>query len=130
MHVARWWALVATGQASHARLGVAVQSVNQTLADSFQLDKPQSALVSSVETGGPADKAGLRVGDVVQRLGDKAVLDSGDLPALIGQELPGQRTQLGIWRQGKAMELSVQLGDANDKTATLSQVERCSAEIT
>jgi S1-C subfamily serine protease len=56
-----------------------------------------------VETGGPADKA---------------VLDSG------------QRTQLGIWRQGKAMELSVQLGDANDKTATLSQVERCSAEIT
>jgi serine protease Do len=94
---------------------VAVQSVNQTLADSFQLDKPQGALVSIVETGGPADKA---------------VLDSGDLPALIGQELPGQRTQLGIWRQGKAMELSVQLGDANDKTATLSQVERCSAEIT
>jgi len=115
--------IVATGKASHAQLGVAVQSVNLTLADSFQLDKPQGALVSSVEAGGPADKAGLRVGDVVQRLGGKAVLDSGDLPALICQELPGQRTQLGIWRQGKALELGVQLGDANDKTATVAQID-------
>jgi len=111
--------IVATGKASHARLGVAVQAVNQTLADSFQLDKPQGALVSSVDPGGPADKAGLRVGDVVQRLGDKLVVDSGDLPALIGQALPGERTQLGIWRQGKAVELGVQLGDANDKVATV-----------
>lgn len=115
--------IVATGKASHARLGVAVQSVNQTLADSFQLDKPQGALVSSVEPGGPADKAGLRVGDVVQRLGDRPVLDSGDLPALVGQALPGERTQLGIWRQGKAVELGVQLGDANDKVATVAQAD-------
>jgi serine protease Do len=110
--------IVATGQASHARLGVAVQSVNQTLADSFQLERPLGALVSSVEPGGPADKAGLRVGDVVQRLGDRPVLDSGDLPAMVGQALPGERTQLGIWRQSKAVELAVQLGDANDKVAT------------
>jgi serine protease Do len=115
--------IVATGKASHARLGVAVQAVNQTLADSFQLDKPQGALVSSVEPGGPADKAGLRVGDVVQRLGDKPVLDSGDLPALVGQALPGERIQLGIWRQGKAVELGVQLGDANDKVATVAQAD-------
>jgi serine protease Do len=115
--------IVATGKASHARLGVAVQTVNQTLADSFQLDKPQGALVSSVEPGGPADKAGLRVGDVVQRLGDKPVLDSGDLPALVGQALPGERTQLGIWRQGKAVELGVQLGDASDKVATVAQAD-------
>ena len=115
--------IVATGKASHARLGVAVQSVNQTLADSFQLDKPQGALVSSVEPGGPADKAGLRVGDVVQWLGNRPVLDSGDLPALVGQALPGERTQLGIWRQGKAVELGVQLGDANDKVATVAQAD-------
>ena len=115
--------IVATGKASHARLGVAVQAVNQTLADSFQLDKPQGALVSSVEPGGPADKAGLRVGDVVQRLGDKPVLDSGDLPALIGQALPGERIQLGIWRQGKALQLGVQLGDANDKASTVAQAD-------
>jgi serine protease Do len=109
--------ILATGKASHARLGVAVQDVNQTLADSFQLDKPQGALVSSVEGGGPADKAGLRVGDVVLQVNDKPVVDSGDLPALIGQALPGEKMRLGIWRQGKPAELTVQLGDANDKVA-------------
>jgi serine protease Do len=115
--------IVATGKASHARLGVAVQSVNQTLADSFQLEKPQGALVSSIEPGGPAEQAGLRVGDVVQRLGDKPVLDSGDLPALIGQALPGERTQLGIWRQGKPLEIGVVLGDASVKAATVAQTD-------
>ncbi len=48
--------IVATGHASHARLGVAIQEVNQTFADSFHLDKPEGALVSSVDKGGPADQ--------------------------------------------------------------------------
>ena len=48
--------LDATGKVQHARLGISVQEVNQTLADSFNLDKPEGALVSSVEKGGPADK--------------------------------------------------------------------------
>jgi serine protease Do len=52
--------LVAHGKVEHARLGVIVQEVNQALADSFGLDKPQGALVSAVEKGGPADKAGLQ----------------------------------------------------------------------
>ncbi len=50
--------IVATGRASHARLGVAIQEVNQALADSFKLDKPEGALVSSVDAGSPADKQG------------------------------------------------------------------------
>ena len=113
--------ILATGKASHARLGVAVQDVNQTLADSFQLKKPQGALVSSVEAGGPADKAGLMVGDVVLQVNDKALAESGDLPALIGQALPGETMHLAIWRQGKPAQLSVQLGNANDKLAVASK---------
>jgi len=115
--------IVATGQASHARLGVALQSINQTFADSFQLDKLQGALVPSIEPSGPAEKAGLRVGDVIQRLGDKLVLDSGDLPSLLGQTLPGDRNQLGIWRQGKPMEIGVLLGGASDKAASVAQAD-------
>jgi hypothetical protein len=54
--------IVAHGKVEHARLGVAVQEVNQSLADSFGLDKPEGALVSSVEKGSPADRAGLQGG--------------------------------------------------------------------
>lgn len=115
--------IVATGKAQHARLGVAVQGVNQILADSFQLDKPQGALVSGIEPGGPAEKAGLRVGDVIQRLDDKPVLDSGDLPALVGQALPGESVRLGVWRQGKLLELGASLGDASDKAAPVALVD-------
>jgi serine protease Do len=112
--------IVATGKASHARLGVTIQDVNQTLAESFHLDKPQGALISSVQPDGPADKAGLRVGDVIQQLNGKDVIASGDLPALIGQSLPGEKVQLGIWRKGHAQELKAQLGDANEKDSTVA----------
>ena len=60
--------IVATGKVEHARLGVTVQEVNQTLADSFKLDRPEGALVSNVEKGSPADKAGLQPGDVIRKV--------------------------------------------------------------
>ena len=65
--------IVATGKAEHARLGVAVQEVNQSLANSFKLDKPEGALVSNVEKGSPADKAGLQPGDVIRKVNGKAM---------------------------------------------------------
>ncbi|MFP3507864.1 S1C family serine protease, partial [Burkholderia sp. SIMBA_062] len=57
--------LVKTGHVSRGRLGVAVQSMNQTLANSFGMDTPHGALVSSVDANGPAAKAGLKPGDVI-----------------------------------------------------------------
>ncbi len=87
--------IVATGKVSHAQLGVAVQEVNQAFADSFKLDKPEGALVASVEPGSPAAKAGLKPGDVIRRLDGKPIVASGDLPALIGQALPGQQGAAG-----------------------------------
>lgn len=103
-----------TGHARHARLGVAVQEVNQAFADSFQLPRPAGALVSSVEPGGPADKAGLRAGDVILRIGSQDIVASGDLPAFIGQAAPGEKLALEVWRQGRATTLTATLGDASD----------------
>ena len=57
--------ILSTGQVRHARLGVAVQEVNQTLAEAFKLDKPAGALVDDVEKGSAAERAGLESGDVV-----------------------------------------------------------------
>lgn len=107
--------IVAHGKVEHARLGVAVQEVNQTLADSFGLDKPAGALVSSVEKGGPADKAGLQPGDVIRSAGGEPIVSSGDLPALIGRANPGDTVRLDIWRKGAAHELTARLGGADDK---------------
>jgi len=109
--------IVAHGKVDHAKLGVAVQEVNQAFADSFKLAKPEGALVSSVEPGGPADKAGLKAGDVIQRVDGQAIVASGDLPALVGMAKPGDRVTLDVWRQGRAEQITAQLGNAGDKAA-------------
>ena len=115
--------IVATGKASHARLGVAVQEVNQSLAESFKLDKPEGALVSSVDAGGPADKAGLKTGDVIRKVNGQPIVASGDLPALIGQSMPGEKATLEVWRQGKREDLNARLGDASDKKAQTAKTD-------
>ena len=111
--------IVAHGKVEHARLGVAVQEVNQTLADSFKLDKPEGALISSIDKGGPADKAGLQAGDVIRSVDGKPIVASGDLPAVIGLAAPGDTIKLQIWRQGAAHELSAKLSGAKDTVAAV-----------
>ncbi len=119
--------IVATGKASHARLGVAIQDVNQAFADSFKLDRPEGALVSNVEAGGPADKAGLKSGDVIRKVNGRAIVAAGDLPALIGGAMPGEKVTLEIWRQGKREEVIAKLGDADVKAAKVALADEAGA---
>lgn len=109
--------IVKTGKVEHAKLGVTVQEVNQSFADSFKLASPEGALVASVEKGGPADKAGLKAGDVIRKIGGQPIIASGDLPAIIGLAAPGEKVQLEVWRDGKSFELTAKLGDASEKVA-------------
>ena len=109
--------IVATGKVQHARLGVTVQEVNQSLADSFKLDRPEGALVASVEKGSPADKAGLQAGDVIRGVNGQSIIASGDLPAMIGLSEPGTRVRLDVWRQGRKVELTAQLSNAAERSA-------------
>ncbi|UCV00098.1 DegQ family serine endoprotease [Acidovorax radicis] len=115
--------IVATGKVRHAQLGVAVQEVNQAFAESFQLDKPEGALVASVSKGSPADKAGLEPGDVIRQVDGQPIVASGDLPAWVGQAQPGQQARLSVWRHGKPVELTATLGDASDKAAKQASSE-------
>ncbi|MCL4745251.1 MAG: DegQ family serine endoprotease [Burkholderiaceae bacterium] len=107
--------IVATGKVRHARLGVAIQEVNQPLAESFKLDRPAGALVSNVATGGPADQAGLKTGDVILKFNAQPIVAAGDLPALIGQSSPGDKATLEVWRDAKREDLTVRLGDAGER---------------
>ncbi len=112
--------IVATGKVEHARLGIAVQEVNQAFADSFKLDKPAGALVSGVDKGGPADKAGLLPGDVIRQVNGQAIVSSGDLPAIIALAAPGESVKLDVWRQGTAREITARLGNIKDKASDQS----------
>jgi serine protease Do len=109
--------IVAHGKVEHARLGVAVQEVNQSLADSFGLERPEGALVSSVEKGSPADRAGLQPGDVIRGVNGRPVVASGDLPAIVSLSAPGEQVALDVWRQGKKVQVSAKLAAASDKVA-------------
>src|SRR5690349_11535263 len=77
------------GKVSRGRLGVTIQGVNQELADSFGLKKPQGALVASVEPKSPAARAGLKNGDIIIAVDGRDIENSIDLPRMIGESRPG-----------------------------------------
>jgi serine protease Do len=109
--------IVSTGKVVHAKLGVTVQEVNQGFADSFNLATPEGALVSNVERGGPADRAGLKAGDVIRSLNGQKIVSSVDLPSMVGLSTPGEKITMDIWRQGKPVQVTATLGNASDKVA-------------
>lgn len=105
--------LVSHGKVSRGRIGVMIQDVNQDLADSFGLDKPAGALVSSVEKGSPAEKAGLEPGDVILKFNGKPVARSGELPPLVSEQPPGSTATLSIWHKGQLREIRMTLGEVD-----------------
>jgi serine protease Do len=107
--------ILAHGKVTRGRLGVAIQDVTQSLARSFNLPKPTGALVSSVDAGGTAAKAGLQPGDVILKLNGEEVSSSNDLPPRVADLKPGDTAKLEIWRDGKAREISVGIGESHDK---------------
>jgi serine protease Do len=108
--------IVAIGHASHARLGVIVQDLNQELADSFGLDRPDGALIASVDPGGPAAEVGLKPGDVITQVNGAAVERAGDLSSHIGMDIPGDRVTLWIWRDRSMQEIPVTLSKAQPES--------------
>jgi serine protease Do len=104
--------LVKTGKVERGQLGVSIQSVDQSLAQSFGLRQTQGALISAVTPGGPGEKAGLQPGDVILSFNGAPIADAGELPPLVGGVVPGSSVNLGVWRKGSEREVHVKLGDA------------------
>ena len=111
--------LVTGGKVQRGKLGVAIQEVNQSLADSFGLKKPAGALVSSVEKDSPAAKAGLEPGDVILGINGKSIVSSGELPAVVAGMGAGETAKLQVWRAGASREIDVKVGVfADEKIAS------------
>ena len=116
--------LIATGHVTRGRIGVSIQQVTAALAESFGLDRPRGAAVSSVDSGGPADKAGLKPEDIILSVNGRKIEQSSELPALIASIKPGTSADLEVWRGQGIKHISVVVEELKDK----NNVARTSAE--
>lgn len=116
--------LIAKGRVSRGKIGVAIQQVDGTLAESFGLDRPRGALIGGVEDGGPAAKAGLRQGDIILSANGRAVERSEELPTIIGSIAPGSDVTLEIWRDRSLRKLTMRVAELEPQTPTVADTAK------
>jgi serine protease Do len=98
------------GKVTRGWLGVVVQEVDRNLAKSFNLPKPEGALVAKVLPDSPALQAGLKAGDVLLKYDDNDLTTSKSLPPLVGQSTPGDTVRLDLLRDGRSITVKVEIG--------------------
>ena len=99
------------GRVIRGRIGVQIDQVTKEVAESIGLGKPQGALVRSVESGGPAEKAGIEAGDIIVKFDGKAIDKAGDLPRIVGSTKPGVKSPLQVFRRGQTRDLNVTVAE-------------------
>lgn len=104
--------LINKGNVSRGWMGVSIQPVTEELAQSFGLPSTKGALINSVMSGSPADKAGIRQGDVVVRFNGSEVKDSSHLQRLVAETGIGKTVRVGVIRDGRTLDLSMTLAPA------------------
>jgi serine protease Do len=107
--------LLKSGHVTRGHLGVTVQEVNATLADSFGLDRPRGALVASVDPDSPAAKGGIKVGDIILSYNGNPIERSSDLPLLVANTTPGEKASIEVWRDHGNKNLTVAAGETKDE---------------
>jgi len=116
--------IVKTGKVAHSRLGVEVQTLDQSLANSFKLTSPNGALVAKVVPDSAAAEAGIKVGDVILKFNGASIVDAGSLSQRVGVATPGEKATIEIWRDGKTLDLTATIGNA----ATLASADDSSGD--
>ncbi len=102
--------LKSKGHVDRGWLGVYIQDVDKDLARSLGLKRPHGALIAQVEIGSPADKAGIFAGDVVVRIDGQSIVESSDLPHVVGLISPGKKVTADLVRQGKIRTIDIVIG--------------------
>lgn len=103
--------LKSKGSVTRGWLGILIQDVTRDLAESFGMDRPSGALVAQVMPDSPAEKAGIKVGDVVLEFNSTQLTDSASLPPMVGRMQVGQEVPAKILRDGKARVVKVKIGE-------------------
>ena len=107
-----------SGKVTRGRIGVQIDQVSKDVAESIGLGRSQGALVRGVESGGPADKAGIEAGDIIVKFDGRAIEKSSDLPRIVGNVKPGTKATVTVFRRGANKDLSVVIAEVEaDKPA-------------
>jgi serine protease Do len=112
-----------SGRVARGWLGVVIQEVNRDLAESFGLTRPHGALVTRVLEDGPADRAGVREGDIIVRFGDQPIDFSSELPHVVGRTKVGTDATMLVVREGKEISLKVRVGELPDRPEEVAAIE-------
>jgi serine protease Do len=107
--------LLTNGKVSRGMLGVTIQSVDADLASSLNLPAARGAIVTSVTVGGPAERAGIKRGDVVTAINNQPVIDSNSLRNQIASMKPGSTATVTVARNGRDQNLQVALAELPDR---------------
>lgn len=99
--------LRASGRVIRGRIGVSIDQVTKEVAESIGLGKPIGAMVRSVESGGPAEKAGVEAGDIITKVDGRTVEKFSDLPRMVGMAKPGAKIMLQVFRRGAYRDVTV-----------------------
>jgi serine protease Do len=118
-----------TGKVTRGRLGVQIGEVSKDVAESLGLGKARGVEVSLVEPGGPADKAGIKVGDIILKFNGTAIERSADLPRLVGATAIGSRATVTVWRKGAQQDVTATIATLEeDKPAAKAAPKKPKAE--
>ncbi|MDR0901686.1 MAG: Do family serine endopeptidase [Opitutaceae bacterium] len=103
--------LVANGKVTRGHIGVMVQNITPAFAEQFGLDKTEGALVSEIVSDGPADKAGVKTGDVIVEFNKKPIKDGRALKLTVANVAPGQTVPVVVSRDGKTETIELKVGE-------------------
>lgn len=104
-----------TGKVTRGRIGVQISEVTRDVAESLGLDKARGAEVAMVEEGGPADKGGIKVGDIILAFNGQPIDTTRDLPRLVGSSKIGSRATVTVWRRGAKVELPLTIVELKEE---------------
>ncbi len=112
--------LIKYGKTKRGWLGVKIQEVTPEIAESLGLDKGRGAMVSSVTAGGPAEKSGIKSGDIILKFDDHPINEMRELPLMVAEAEVGKKANITLWRKGKEETVTVDLGQL-EKAEELSK---------
>jgi serine protease Do len=112
------------GKVVRGYLGVLIQKVTPDIAESLGMEKSQGALVANVSKDGPAEKAGVKVGDVIVEFDGKEVKDSGDLPIIVARTPVDKKVRMKVLRDKKETFLNVAVGELKDEEIVATAPEK------